>query len=158
MDVHDENPLGENANCEYTHVAFRLGGDRLRPEVIERRTGLVGDFGAEKGRIRPSRREGRPAIKQRTGVWYTTTENRIASTSLERHVLFLLERVEPVAGELRALMEEQGLRADFHCYWVSATGQGGPIVTAETLSRMGAIGATLGFEFHGPWPGEGLFD
>jgi hypothetical protein len=33
---------------------------------------------------------------------------------------------------LRALIEEQGLLAVFHCYWVSATGQGGPMVTAET--------------------------
>jgi hypothetical protein len=59
---------------------------------------------------------------------------------------------------LRALIEEQRLLADFHCYWVSATGQGGPMVTPETLSRMGAIGAMLDFEFHGPWPGEGPFD
>jgi hypothetical protein len=56
-----------------------------------------------------------------------------------------------VGRELHAVIQEQGLRADFYCYWVSATGQGGPEVSPETLARIAALGASLGFEFHGPW-------
>jgi hypothetical protein len=121
----------------------------LRPGVIEERTGLVGDFGAEKGHLHVSS-SGR-TVTQRTGVWSVTTEQRVESTSIERHLVFLLEQLEPVGSELLALAEEQGLAADFFCYWVSADGDGGPIVSPTTLKRIGAMRATLGFDFYGPF-------
>ncbi len=144
--------LEENPNCEYTHASFRLVGDGLQPDLVALHTGLTGDFGAQRNTLRPSR-TGR-AVRQPTGVWFITSEKRVESTSVERHLAYLLERLEPVKGELLAVIEEQRLHADFSCYWVSATGQGGPEVAPETLSRIGAIGASLGFEFHGPWGDE----
>lgn len=140
--------LEENPNCEYTHASFRLVGDSLVPQDIERRTGLTGDFGAERDQLRRSR-AGR-GIRQPTGVWYVSSEKRVCSTSLERHLLHLLEVVEPVKDELLAVIEEHGLSADFYCYWVSASGQGGPEVSPDTLRRISELRGTLGFEFHGP--------
>jgi hypothetical protein len=93
-------------------------------------------------------------VRQPTGVWYLTTDGRLASTSIERHLLYLLDRIEPVGDDLAELVGRASLAADFYCYWVSATGQGGPAVSAETLGRIAALSAELGFEFHGPWHGE----
>jgi hypothetical protein len=103
--------LEENPNCEYTHASFRLVGNDLQPDVVELRTGLTGDFGAQRDMLRSSR-TGR-AVRQPTGVWFITSENRVGSTSVERHLIYLLERVEPIQAELLAVIEEQRLRADF---------------------------------------------
>jgi hypothetical protein len=140
--------LEENPNCEYTHASFRLGGDGLVTADVETRTGLTGDFSAEKDQLRKS--AGR-AIRQPKGVWYISSKDRVGSTNLERHILYLLEILEPVKRQLLDVVHEQSLSADFYCYWVSATGQGGPEVTAETLGRISDLDATLGFEFHGPF-------
>jgi hypothetical protein len=140
--------LKENPNCDHTNASFRLVGDGLDPQAVARRTGLTGDFSTEKDALRRAR-TGR-GIRQPTGVWFISSEDKIGSTNLERHLLYLLEIIEPAKNELLAVLEEQALRADFYCYWVSASGQGGPGVSAGTLRRIGELNATLAFEFHGP--------
>jgi hypothetical protein len=73
---------------------------------------------------------------------------------VERHLTYVLEKVEPAKEELLAVVREQGLTADFFCYWVSATGHGGPEVGADTLRRISELGASLGFDLYGPWDDE----
>ena len=141
--------LPENPNCASTHASFRLAGDGLICALVESRTGLTGDFGADKDQLRRSQ-TGR-GTRQPTGVWYISSKDRVGSTSLERHLLCVLEIVEPAKRELLEVAAEQSLSIDFYCYWVSATGQGGPAVSAETMRRLCDFGATLGFELHGPW-------
>src|SRR3954468_13020502 len=129
--------LDENPNCEKTHVSFRLGGDGLAPDAVERATGLVADFAAAKGDVRSSSTG--PGIRQRTGVWLVTSEGRVESTSVERHLTYVLAKVEPAKEELLAVVREQGLTADFFCYWVSATGHGRPEIGADTLRRISEL-------------------
>jgi hypothetical protein len=136
--------LEENPNCARTRATFSLVGDDLVPAAIEQSTGLVADFSAAKGE--PGR-----VRDQATGVWLISSEGSVDSTSAEKHILYLLERVEAVAGQLLEVMDEQSLEARFGCYWVSAAGQGGPGVSAETLLRIGSLNAMLTFEFHGPF-------
>jgi hypothetical protein len=106
--------LEENPNCEKTHVSFRLVGEGLLPRVVERVTGLAGDFSAAKDEVRRSR-TGRE-IRQRTGVWLITSKGQVDSTSVERHLICLLEKLEPVKKDLLAVAREQGVEADFVCY------------------------------------------
>src|SRR3954471_22527149 len=105
--------LDENESCEETHATFRLAGADLVPDAIERATGLTADFTAAKGETRPS---GTRSVAQPIGVWTLTSKGRIESTSVERHIVYLLERLEPVKDELLAISREQGLDADFFCY------------------------------------------
>jgi hypothetical protein len=74
--------------------------------------------------------------RQRTGVWSLSTENIVRSTSLERHLIHVLDALEPAASALHALLSAVGIRADFFCCWLSATGHGGPEGSAETLGRI----------------------
>jgi hypothetical protein len=140
--------LEENPNCEYTHATFRLVGDALIASTIEARTGITGDFAYERDQVRRSK-TGR-GIRQPTGVWYITSEGRVGSTNVERHLSYLLEIVEPAKRELLEVAAEQSLRMDFYCYWISATGQGGPGLSAESMKRIADLDATLNFELHGP--------
>ena len=149
MSVLDENP-----NCEATHATFRLSGDRLDPGEVEKALGIRGDFSAAKDEIRRGGAAVHRTVRQPTGVWYLTTDGRLGGTSVERHLLYLLERIEPVREKVAQLVDGASLTSDFYCYWVSATGQGGPAVSSETLGRIALLSAELSFEFHGPWHGE----
>src|SRR5262245_14196170 len=116
--------LDENPNCEETYVSLRLAGDDLVPEEVERVTGLRSEFGAAKGELRRSR-TGRET-RQRTGVWGISSRDHVTSTSVERHILYLLEKVEPVRDNFLTVAGAQGATADFMCYWVRLADQGGP--------------------------------
>jgi len=146
--------LDENPNCEATHATFRLIGDSLKPTEVEAALGIQGDFGVARDEIRRGGIVAKRTVRQPTGVWYLTTEGKPGSTSVERHLIYLLEQVEPVSERLAQLVDRASLTADLYCYWVSATGQGGPAVSAETLDRIARLSAELSFEFHGPWHGE----
>jgi len=137
--------LDENPNCARTRATFSLVGDNLVPAAIEKSTGLVAEFSAAKGE------QGRRVRHQPTGVWLISTDDKVDSTSTERHIVYLLELLEPVSQKLLEVVDQQALEARFGCYWVSAAGQGGPGLSADALARMARLNATLGFEFHGPF-------
>lgn len=141
--------LDENPNCAKTYATFRLRGDQLAAKEVTVRLDIEADFAFEKGELHSSGR-GQP-VKQRIGVWYITSEGRLETTNTERHLLDLLEKLEPVKEELRAVVQRQSLVADFFCYWVSATGHGGPEVSPDTLRRIADLDARLGFDFYGPF-------
>ncbi len=46
---------------------------------------------------------------------------------------------------------ELAATADFFCYWLSATGHGGPEVSAPMLERIASFNASLGFDYYGPY-------
>jgi hypothetical protein len=139
-------PLDESPNCELTYASFRLAGDGLVAAEVTTRLGIVPRFAAD----RWSSIAGVPAGRQRTGVWILSSDDQIASTSVERHLVYLLAALEPRADTLRALRAEQDLDAGIWCYWRSATGHGGPEVSPSTLARIAALDTWLGFDFYGP--------
>lgn len=141
-------PLDENPNCAATYAAFRLIGDRLDPEAANRVLGLEPSLAIAKGEEIPAGKVG-PARHQRTGVWLLSSKEAVRSTSLERHLVYLLDLVEPSAPEVDALRMSHAIQVDFFCYWRSATGHGGPEVSPVTLGRIAGLGALLGIDFYG---------
>jgi hypothetical protein len=129
--------LDENPNCARTHATFRLTGDSLDPDEISAALGIPAGRG---GTIR----------RQRTRVWLLASEHTVESTSLERHLIHLLDAIEPAAATVDTLRREYDLRADFFCYWLSATGHGGPELSPDTLRRIAELDAVLGIDFYGP--------
>lgn len=144
--------LDENPNCEKTYASFRLGGDALDPDEVTSALGITPTQAFIKDQEIPVGRKGKATRRQRTGVWLLDTEHTVESTSLERHVIWLLDAVEPAADARRALRARRGLEADFFCYWLSAHGHGGPLFAPGTLARIAALDAVLGIDFYGPLP------
>ena len=139
--------LDENPNCAQTHATFRLAGDALVPDEVSGALGLTPTRALAKGQEVQRNRRGTPGPVQPTGVWLLDTERSVESTSLERHLIHLLDQIEPSAAAL-AELRARGLEADFFCFWVSARGHGGPEVSADTLGRIAALGAPLGIDFY----------
>jgi hypothetical protein len=139
--------LDENANCARTRASFRLLGDRLDPVFVTERLGLHPTRAMSKSEEIPAGKSGE-AHRRRTGVWLLESEATVTSTSLERHVVWLLEQVEPSRDALATVRAALDLRADFFCYWVSKSGDGGPEISPTTLRRIAELDAPLGIDFY----------
>ncbi|MGD0272386.1 MAG: DUF4279 domain-containing protein [Gaiellaceae bacterium] len=138
--------LEESANCDRTYASFLLnGGAAFNTAEITKRIGIDPHFAVERGGrcVVISR-----AVVEPSGTWLISTREMLESTSVERHLIALLEIVEPVRDELRALRAEMKLELDFFCYWASAYGHGGPEISPHTLRRIADLDATLCFDFY----------
>lgn len=140
------NALQENGNCLIAHATFRVLGEELDPSDVTRLLGVEPTQALRRDQLVPTQTSVR---RQETGVWLLKSEGKVASTSLERHLVYLLDLVEPHAVALDELRREQAVTADFFCFWLSATGHGGPIFSADVMQRVAATGAELGIDFYG---------
>ncbi len=137
--------LEENVNCLETHARFQISGDDLIPQTVTNRLGIEPSSSWAKGDLLPSRSG---TIRRRTGTWMLESEGRLQTTSLERHVLFLLTDLEPRAAVICAFLRETGFEASFACYWMSSSNHGGPIVSNDTVRRISQLGASIWFDFY----------
>ncbi len=138
--------LQENANCLLAHATFRVVGAVLDPNDVTAALQLEPSQALRTGQLVPTATQIR---RQELGVWLLKSEGHVVSTSLERHLNYLLDRVEPGVAALRRLQEAQEVSTDFFCFWMSATGHGGPVFSTEVLQRVARIGAELGIDFYG---------
>ena len=119
-----------------------MRGDALRSTVVTERLGIKPDHAHDKG---DPHKHPRIAPTWPYGVWLVSSRHRLDSTDLDEHIRLLLDEVEAASGDLGQLMREQSLEADFFCF-VRVTDQGGPVLAADTLARIGQLGADLVFE------------
>lgn len=138
--------LEENANCLLAHATFRVVGAQLDPDDVTAALRIEPSQALRNGQLVPTATQIR---RQELGVWLLKSEGRVVSTSLERHLNHLLDLIEPGAGALRQLQQAQDISTDFFCFWMSATGHGGPVFSTEVLQRVSGIGAELGIDFYG---------
>jgi Domain of unknown function (DUF4279) len=143
--------LDENPNCARTYATFRLMGDALKPDEVSDVLRVTPTKALAKDELIPVGRKGKATRRQLTGVWLLTSETALESTSLERHLIHLLDVLEPAARALDALRRQHDFGADFFCYWLAATGHGGPLVSPATLARIAALDVALGIDFYGPF-------
>jgi Domain of unknown function (DUF4279) len=142
--VEDEY-LAENPLVQETHASFAIYGDKLEPDVVSERLALNPDIARSKGDSIASKSG---PVKQRTGVWLLESGSRIESTSLQRHVEFLLSEIEPRHGELLRICDEYMAEAVIICYWVPASFHGGPMLSVSLLKWIAAVGAALWFDVY----------
>lgn len=140
------NALQENGNCLIAHATFRVLGQHLDPDEVTRILGVSPTQALRRDQLVPTPTSVR---RQETGVWLLKSEGKVASTSLERHLLYLLDLLEPRGAALERLRNMADVTADFFCFWLSATGHGGPIFSADVMRRVAATGAELGIDFYG---------
>lgn len=124
-----------NPNCEETFATFRVLGTAVNRDRIAERLGLEG-----------------PALLRLQlapeDVFWISSKGYVVSTDLEEHLVHLLELLEPLASNLDLLRREGEFQFEFFCYWVSATGQGGPVLSWSTLARMAQLHIDLDFDIY----------
>ena len=129
----------KNPNCTETTAIFRIIGPKVDPAVITESIGIPPDFQVSVGDVFP------PGTKpRRDGIWSIEAGGLGASTDLEIHIRALLEQLPDNFVRLIPA----GSRCEMNCVWHSATGYGGPIISAETLGRLAALLIPIGFDFY----------
>jgi hypothetical protein len=115
------------------------------------------DFVTERLRVQPTKtqkrgehrktRHGLSSVPHRRDGWFLCSKDCVDSKDIGRHVDWLLEQVLPSAEALRQL-QDKGAQTDVFCYWYSASGQGGPSLYPETMSKLGSLRLEIGFDIY----------
>lgn len=140
-DSEQDIALEENPSCAELYVYFGVVGNLDRPDEITSRLKIQPTWAFAKGQTIYSR--GKPKGKRKEGNWSISSQGQLKTTSIERHLLFLLERLEPVKSELLEIAERLSLTVNFSCVWTFTDVIGGPILTPNTLRRIADLGAYL---------------
>jgi hypothetical protein len=125
-------------------ACFRLISDSLNVSAVSAALGLVPSHAHEKGELRVTRTG--PLAGHATpwwrGVWLLYSE-RPSDATIQEHLDWLLQRVEPNADQIREWVE-QGMKADFSVSLYQSTSQFGYDIGCEVLARMVRLGASFG--------------
>lgn len=118
----------EYPTCQYTHATLRVAHRDLEPSSVWTTLQLDPDFMGPK-------------------AWSMTSENRVVSKDVRRHIDWLLDRLEGREEAIRTL-QDKGVEMSVYCLWVSKYGQGGPMLNPETMRRLADLQFELGFEIY----------
>jgi hypothetical protein len=132
--------------CTRTHATLLIYPVRTGPETITERLGIEPSSWQRRGGPMASSLRHPPRIAV-IDVGFLTTKGRVESRDFRRHIDWLLDQIDGKAAELCSLQDE-GARISVSCYWVSKFGEGGPIVSPQQMSRLGALNVALWFDVY----------
>jgi hypothetical protein len=114
--------------CERTYATLRIFREDLDPDSVTRVLGIEPTRVPVKGQ--PSTGRSRIARIAEVGGWFLSTQDQVASRDVRRHLVWLLDKLVGSDQGLKSLQAE-GYRMDVFCYWLSAQGHGGPILSPD---------------------------
>jgi hypothetical protein len=121
-------------SCTSTYVTLCIYHKELTAEEITKFLSLE-----------PTRTIPKNAKRIKENGWFLTTEDRIESTVLMDHMKALFEDIRFNKDQI-ALLIAKGAHARIFCFWVSAMGNGGPVISAEMLRLYGELNLDLHFD------------
>lgn len=130
--------------CERTDVTLRIYPGEMIPELITQRLGIEPTSTQKVGQVFRNSL-GRERTASING-WFLSSEGKVTSLDLRRHLDWLLDRVMPAKEPLLELQWRSGLDMDVSCVWWSAQGHGGPVLWPEQMARLAELNLECGFE------------
>lgn len=130
---------------KWSAASFRICGEILNLEEIEKMLDIKATSSHLKGQ--PSRSN----VVYRESLWSLKSPLN-KGESLDKHLGWLLDTLEPRVEEVRSLSRLH--RLDFFCGFGSENGQGGFTLDGPMLSRLAKFGVPLGLDLYPPLPSE----
>jgi hypothetical protein len=134
------------ATCAGTYATLCIYDDHLVPDAVTRKLGVEPSGSQIKGHP-SSDRHGRVYIPE-IGGWFLSTKGHVVSRDVRRHLEWLLDRLAGCEHALKSF-QDNAYRMEVSCYWLSAEGQGGPILSPDIMRRLGGLGLAVGFDIYG---------
>jgi hypothetical protein len=128
--------------CERTYATLRIYPEVLDPSVVTARLGIEPSNWQRRGESRLS--GGRPA---KLHGWFLSSDGAVASRDVRRHLDWLLAQLTPRVSAVHALQAD-GCSMDVSCFWVSASGHGGPSVRPAQMGELARLGLELWFDVY----------
>ena len=140
MDYNDSYPT-----CELTHATLRVYSDTMSPEEMATALRVTPTSMQRKGDIRNP--NGRRPVTLKLNALFLGSEGLVESLDARRHIDWVLDQLEGRAAELAALIA-MGARADLSCFWISASGHGGPTLSPQQCKRIAELGVDCWFDVY----------
>jgi hypothetical protein len=137
-----------------SYASFRIVGTSLRAAKVSDLLGVEPTDCFEAGEVVMAR--GRVVGQRKQGLWSLSSRKAVRSSDLNRHLGWLLERLDLRGGWHRRLVALGADSFDVFCYWASERhgAGGGPRIEAEVMSRLGALGLPLDLDCYDLGIGE----
>lgn len=90
------------------------------------------------------RRMPRPAT---LNAWFLESESHVTSRDVRRHIDWVLDQVVGKSEALLAL-QELGCIMVVNCFWLSACGHGGPIISPSQSRKLAGLNLELSFDIY----------
>ena len=134
--------VSDYPTCEATYVTLRIYPESLDPSEVTARLDIEP---TDSQRRDDSRRPGsRPAALH---GWFLSSAGAVASRDVRQHLDWLLSLLVSRVDALRTLQAD-GCRMDVFCFWVSASGHGGPSVRPTQMGELARLGLELLFDVY----------
>ena len=127
--------------CEATYATLCLFHDELEPDVISSRLRLSSSESQKKGQVR------RSGHVVPMGGWFLSSQDHVESRDVRRHIVWILDQLIGREDELQRLQDE-GYEMDVSCYWLSASGHGGPELNHEIMQRLVSLRLDIWFDVY----------
>jgi hypothetical protein len=129
--------------CRETFATLRIFSGSLTCDQISQQLGIHPTKSFNIGDPIGSR----TPTPRKTNGWFLTSEGTVRSKDTRRHIDWILEKLRGARENFRGL-EADGIEADVMCYWVSASGHGGPILSPPQLEGLSALGLTVWWDVY----------
>ncbi len=107
-DADTMNEKNDLRNLARPYVKFTLQGEPVDPDVITEALGVL-----PARRINKGDPDGKKGHKWAIGLWSISTRDIVESGDLEKHILWILEQLEPVKDKLARFVLQEGVDASF---------------------------------------------
>jgi hypothetical protein len=127
-------------SCERTYATFRIYPQDQKSSDVTRLIGMEP--------TNTSRAGARGLLKGRRYVegWFLCSKDIVDSKDCRRHIDWLLDRIEGAKPQILEL-KRNGARMDILCFWTSAAGNGGPVISPKQMKRLLEFGLEVEWDF-----------
>jgi hypothetical protein len=147
--------FAEEDSAKRVYVDFSICSDILIPQEITNRLGILptrtwakGDRYEGRGRDPRTKKFYKEWRERPSGIWGLDTESSVKELRVEKHILFLLNLLEPSEKQIEYyLQQRENYRISFLIHWQPYGDWGSYVVDNNILQRMSALCHYIEFEF-----------
>ena len=126
--------------CEETYATLRIYDEQLDPDIVSSRLVLTPSKAHKKGQAL-GRNRAAPV-----GGWFLSSRGQVTSKDVRRHIAWILEQLSGKEQLLK--LQDEGYETDIFCYWVSASGHGGPMLDPDLMRLLVSFRLPIGFDVY----------
>jgi len=122
--------IDEYSACSETFSALRVYHDSISPSEVTARLGIRPTRQAVKGE-----RRGKSGKLFANNGWFLESSKSVDSRDSRRHIDWIVDQLWDRKKEIQKMLQE-GFKIDISSFWVSASGNGGPIISPYQMARL----------------------